>query len=303
MLVVAGETIVDMIEYEPNCFEAFTGGGPYNVAKASAKMGISTGYISPISTDSFGDKFEMEMSALDINTISSRSNQPSGLAIVKKDATGHPSYNFYRDSSADRDIDLEKLKVSFPQDATAFYIGGLALADGQDAEIWANFVSDITCPIFVDPNIRPTFIKEREIYLARLDQVYAKTHIVKLSDEDIAWISPDADPHAYMLEIMDRFDIKIGLLTAGSKGATAITAQGDCFVKAPKVEVVDTVGAGDCFSAASLSFLVTEGLIDEVPSLGRLEEMLNYATIAAAINCMRSGANAPTHAEIMAFTR
>ncbi len=303
MLVIAGETIVDMIEFKPNCFEAFTGGGPYNVAKASAKMGVSTGYISPISTDSFGDKFDTEMKALGIKAVSPRSKQPSGLAVVEKDATGHPSYSFYRESAADRDIDIETLKASFPNDASAFYIGGLGLADGHDAATWASLVSEISCPIFIDPNIRPTFIKDRESYLARLDQVYTKSYIVKLSDEDIAWIAPDSDPHTYMLDIMQKFGVKIGLLTAGSQGATAITSEGERFVKAPKVNVIDTVGAGDCFSAASLSFLIDAGVIGELPSLDQLEEMLEYATIAAAINCTRAGANAPTDAEIKAFKK
>ena len=303
MLVVAGETIVDMIEFKPNCFEAFTGGGPYNVAKASAKMGTSTGYFSPISTDSFGDQFETEMTKLDVLAISPRSQQPTGLAIVKKDENGHPSYSFYRDSSADRDIEIGALKQSFPNNAHAFYIGGLALADGDDATTWTQFLAGLECPIFVDPNIRPTFIKNRDSYLARLEQVYTHSHIVKLSDEAIDWIAPGVDAKEYLLQIMKQFGIKIGLLTAGPIGATAITAEGERFVKTPKVEVIDTVGAGDCFSAASLSFLMQSREIANTPSLDHLEDMLEYATIAAAINCTRAGANAPTDEEIKAFQR
>ncbi|QEG22664.1 carbohydrate kinase family protein [Mariniblastus fucicola] len=301
MLVVAGETIVDLIEVSDRKgqFQAFTGGGPYNVAKGAAKMEVKTGYLSPVSTDSFGDDFVAEMEELNVIALSPRSNAPSGLAIVKKDATGHPSYSFYRERTADRDIDLQRVKAAMPSAAKAFYIGGLAIAHGQDADIWAEFLNDVACPVFVDPNIRPTFIKDRESFLQRLAKIYDASRIVKLSDEDIEWIAPEVHPHDYLVEVMDKHDVALGLLTMGAKGAHAITKSGgDVFVAAPVVETVDTVGAGDCFSAASLASLLCKNSIDSIPTNEVLAEVLNYAVTAAAINCMRSGANAPTHAEI-----
>ena len=301
MLIVGGETIVDLIEIPDlrGQFRAFTGGGPYNVAKAAAMMEVETGYLSPVSTDSFGDEFFAEMQELNVAGLSPRSNAPTGLAIVRQDETGHPSYSFYRDHAADRDIKLSRLVESMPPDASAFYVGGLAIADGRDAEVWANFVSNIACPVFVDPNIRPTFIKNRDEFLRRLTRIYDASQIVKLSDEDIQWLAPNLDPRDYLVEIMDKHNIAVGLLTTGAKGALAITKDGDVFVAAPKVEIVDTVGAGDCFSAASLASLLRAGVVNSIPTAEFLTEMLNYAVTAAAINCMRAGANAPTHAEIV----
>lgn len=300
MLVIAGETIVDLIEIpgRRGQFASFTGGGPYNVAKAAAKMDVDTGYLSPVSTDSFGDDFAAEMRQLNIVALSPRSVAPSGLAIVRKDETGHPSYSFYRDSAADRDIDMARIVDAMPRDARAFYVGGLAIADGNDADVWADFVGNVACPVFVDPNIRPSFIKNRKEFLLRLAKVYDAAHIVKLSDEDIQWIAPKLTPREYLVEMMDKHNIAVGLLTTGSKGAEAITKDDDIVVAAPKVETVDTVGAGDCFSAAILASLLRADVVNSVPARDVLAGMLSYAVTAAAINCMRAGANAPTHAEI-----
>ncbi len=300
MLVIAGETIVDLIEFEPRRFEAFNGGGPYNVAKAAAKMQTETGYLSPISDDIFGDGFIEEMNALNLRALSSRSRQPSGLAIVKKDQNGHPTYSFVRDKAADRDISKDKLSEVMPKNARAFYIGGLALADGDDADIWCEFVSNISCPIFVDPNVRPSFIKDRDSYIERLHKIYDVTDYVKLSDEDIEWLAPNEDPRHYIERVMNTYNIKVGFLTEGSKGAHWLTPNGSGSVNIPKIEVVDTVGAGDCFSGATLSWILREDQIEN-PDDTTLQNALEYAVNAAAINCTRAGANAPTHEEILSF--
>ncbi len=304
MLVVAGETIVDMIARadQPMSFDAHLGGGPYNVAKAAAKMGQETGYISPLSKDSFGDAFVAEMERLGVQALAPRSEKSSGLAIVQTDESGHPSYVFHRELAADRDVTLDGVKGNFPKSANVFYVGGLALADGDDAEIWAEFVAHPDCPVFSDPNIRPSFISDRESYLARLEKVYAACDILKLSDEDIEWLSPDEAPDDYIKSVISKHDITIGFLTHGSKGAEVYFGGETAFIPAPKITVKDTVGAGDCFSAASIASIFRQGGV-EAQSLETLRETLRYAVAAAAINCERAGANAPTDAEIQEFLK
>lgn len=297
MLVVAGETIVDFIEQSPKQFTPFLGGGPYNVARAAAKLGAETGYFCPISNDDFGQDYEKEMKILGIKMLLPRSSAPSGLAIVKKNAEGVPSYSFYREHSADRDITKELIENNMP-DAECFYIGGLALTDGEDAEIWTDFMKNVTSQVFVDPNIRPSFIKNRDIYLERLTKIYSFTDILKLSDEDIEWIEPNKDPETYLREVMERYKIPFAFLTLGSKGAKLLTSTFDVFIHVPKIIVEDTVGAGDCFSAAILSQWIKAGVNTQLTEK-IAHDILSYAVMAAAINCERAGANPPTHQEIL----
>ncbi len=304
MLVIAGETIVDMIEGEAGQFSAFTGGGPYNVARAAARMGVPTGYLNPISRDSFGDMFDAEMRDLNITQLSPKSNGNTGLAIVQKDKNGGASYTFHREAAADRDINLPAIRVAIraamPKTG-AFYVGGLAIASGKEAQIWADFVGEITCPVFVDPNIRPSFITDRTGFLKRLAQIYDATDIVKLSDEDCAWLSPDESPESYLQSIMKTHKIGLGFLTRGAEGATAF-CHGKPACHAPPIPVIvrDTVGAGDCFSAGILATMLRyDGLADFAKN--GLQTALDYASKAAAITCTRDGASAPSHAEIIAF--
>lgn len=300
MFVVAGETIIDMIEESPNVFTAYTGGGPYNVAKGAARMGTETGYISPISTDSFGARYLTEMQDEGIAALSPRSDWQSGIAIVQKDAAGVPSYSFFRERAADRDIGFDKIRAVLPANARAFYIGGLALADGNDAQIWVDILAEIAVPVVVDPNVRPSFIRDREAYLTRLSAVYDAANIVKLSDEDIEWLDPNIDPRDYIQAMMSQHRISVGFLTLGAEGALVYSQEGHVFYRAPKIEVVDTVGAGDTFSAAVVSSLLRDNAII-APSIAQLESALGYGVNAAAINCLRAGANPPTHDEIIAF--
>lgn len=302
MITIAGETIVDLIESRGGQFSAFTGGGPYNVARAAAKMGSEVGYISPISTDAFGAMFAAEMESLGIVPLSKKSEKNSGLAIIKKDTAGVPSYIFYREDAADRDITLDGVRAAMPS-SKVFYVGGLALVSGADAEVWAEFVGELACPVFVDPNVRPSFIDNREQYLQRLARVYDAVSIVKLSDEDCAWLAPDSPPEIYLKKIMESHDIALGLLTRGAEGAEAFLKGNDkpvCTAPAIKITVRDTVGAGDCFSAGILSSIVGYENLETFIAEG-LQAALNYSVAAAALVCSRDGAAAPSHDEITDF--
>ncbi|MGY0399385.1 MAG: PfkB family carbohydrate kinase [Ostreibacterium sp.] len=298
MLVVAGENIIDLINIKDNAFQAFTGGAAFNVARVAAKLGASTGYLSPLSTDNFGQLFAAEIAQYGIIELYPRSSNPSGLAVVHY-VDEQPTYTFYRDQAADRIINSITLNTVMPV-ADIFYIGGLALTGEQEAPIWSSFIQQVNCPIFIDPNIRPSFIYHRKSYLNRLASVYQVAWCIKLSAEDIMWLSPKELPEDYLRRIMKTYDIKLGLITFGSAGALAIY-DNCCFsVPAPVVTVMDTVGAGDCFSATILATLLESGDLNHI-SDEALKRALEKAIIASAITCQHKGAYVPTGCEIAYF--
>jgi fructokinase len=144
----------------------------------------------------------------------------------------------------------------------------------------------------IDPNVRPSFVKDRAAYTARIDRMIAASDIVKLSDEDAEWLYGIVDPQAVLAK-----GPKVVLVTEGAKGATAYTARGSVSVASPKIVVADTVGAGDTFNAGFLAALDRAGLLSKsaVAALSdeALRDALSLGTRAASVTCSRAGANPP----------
>jgi fructokinase len=150
----------------------------------------------------------------------------------------------------------------------------------------------------IDPNIRPGFIQDEPAYRARLDRMLAVADIIKISDEDLAWISGDTDAAALRAQT----GAAVVLLTRGADGVTVVTAAGHFDVPAVKADVVDTVGAGDTFSAGFLANLDTQGLLTKsaIAQADRaaLARAAAFGARAAAITVSRAGANPPWASEL-----
>ena len=150
--------------------------------------------------------------------------------------------------------------------------------------------------ISLDPNIRPTLIRNRDGYLARIDRLVAMADIVRLSGEDLAWLEPGTRFEDLAARWLRR-GAKVVILTRGAEGATAVSASAAVSVPGEKVKVVDTVGAGDTFTAAMLARLEKTGLLTKsgIARLSRdhLADVLGFAVKAASITVSRAGADPP----------
>jgi fructokinase len=157
------------------------------------------------------------------------------------------------------------------------------------------------CVVMLDPNIRPGFITDEPAYRARLERLFGRADIVKLSDEDLHWLEGDGAPADLARRILSRGP-KLVCITEGAKGATAYHAGGQLSVPARPARVVDTVGAGDTFNAGLLAGLHRAGHLTRAaltpPDEAALETALKLAVAAAAVTVSRAGANPPTAAEL-----
>jgi len=321
MILVGGENLIDFIQAKDPVnglpvYRANPGGSPFNAAKALGRQvrgseAARVGYLTPISSDVLGGLLAQQLEDAEVALLAPRRSEPTSLAIVSlKD--GVPAYQFYRESTAERMVTLEGLEAAAPSSTTAMLLGSLALANGRDADVWADFYCAqkaagrfTTC----DPNIRAAFIHDRQEFMARLDRVLAHSDLVKLSDEDLQWLSPDEpDLRKASAEMLRRSGARLLITTMGGEGAFALRQRDggeleEVSVKAaPVAQLRDTVGAGDTFCATLLATLAAAGRLSpsalEAMAREDVEALLRRAAQAAAINCGREGCDPPTAAEV-----
>ncbi len=305
MILVGGENLIDFIEAADGTFTATPGGGPFNIAKTLARQGQNVGYLTPVSTDAMGNRLASALITDGVALLAPRSPAPSSLALVSL-TNGQPSYQFYRQKTAERRVSSPMLNRIIPKHAKAFQLGSLALTSGKDADTWAQMYRALhQRGVFtsLDPNIRPDFIKKRRKYMARLSWVLAKTDLLKLSDEDLAWIDPKRALEDAAGHLQEKHKIPLLVLTMGATGAKVFTSQGNFSVPASKAEpFVDAIGAGDTFMGTLLAQLSEAGLLTraalQTADARRLRPCLETAARAAALSCQTPGGNPPTSAEL-----
>lgn len=312
MILVGGEALIDFIQVADGSdlprYQANPGGSPYNVAIALGKQGCDVGFATPMSNDTLGQLLSDTIKAAGVKVLTDEVKDPTSLAVVSI-IDGQPAYQFYREGTADRQINVEGLKALTPDTVKAFQVGSLGLTSGDDAEAWADYFvwlkEDKGALVSIDPNIRAPFIKDRAAYLARLDRMLATADVVKLSDEDLEWISPDLSLGDAAKALKAKSAAKLFVLTKGAEGAVALF-KGEEFDVAPQPpeQMGDTVGAGDTFMATMLGELDRRGALKadliETLSVDDMKAALNRCAKAAGINVSRHGCNPPTLAELNA---
>ena len=299
MILCCGEALIDMLPRETgageNAFAPYAGGAVFNTAIALGRLGASSGYLGGLSEDLFGTMLAEALTASHVDhSLCPRSARPTTLAFVTL-VDGHAQYAFYDENTAGRMLSADDLPA-LDDSTTALFFGGISLVSEPQADSYAllcDRAGDL--PVMIDPNIRPGFISDETRYRARLDRMLTRADIVKLSDEDMAWLG--TDPEA----LLDR-GTSVVLITRGAEGVDIATRAGMRKVAARKVEVVDTVGAGDTFNAGFLAGLYRMGLLTRSrlasASPDDLAEAADLGVRAAAVTVSRAGANPPWEHEL-----
>jgi fructokinase len=310
MILCCGEALIDMLPRQTGAGEAafapYVGGAVFNTAIALGRLGVPTEFFSGISSDFFG---QMLRDSLAQNHVGTRyahiSPQPTTLAFVRL-VDGQASYIFYDENSAGRSLTTDHLPV-LDDNVTTVQFGAISLIPEPCGATYEALMAreHEKRVIVLDPNIRPGFIPDKETHLARMRRMIAMTDIVKISDEDMRWFGEAGT----MDEIAKRWIVpadqqgpKLILVTHGADGVTGYTQDQTVHVDAQRVEVVDTVGAGDTFTAGVLASLQEAGLLTKaaLPSLTQeqISAALTLGAKAAAVTVSRAGANPPWRSEL-----
>lgn len=316
MIVCAGESLIDFVPGDgPGPLPSYRpvpGGCPFNVAISAARLGAEVRFLGGVSTDFFGEAI---ISRLRDNGVSDqmvhRISNPTTLAFVARAADGSAEYAFYTRDAADRQLPRPIAPEGLPTGAI-LQIGSISLIPDQSGNALvelAERLGDVHLVAF-DPNIRANLVAVEGVessYRDRVDRALRAATVVKISDEDLAWVRPGLAMDAAARDLLSP-RTRLVVVTAGSRGSTAYRAESArthaapfLHVDAPPTDVVDTIGAGDSFLGALLFRLEQVGRpsAESIDALTEAEisDALQFCARVASITCSRAGADPPTLAQ------
>ncbi|MFJ5041411.1 carbohydrate kinase family protein [Streptomyces parvulus] len=300
MIVVAGEALIDLVPQGRGALAALRpalGGGPYNTAVALGRLGTPAAFCSRVSRDAFGEALldRLRETGVDVAPVQ-RGTEPTTLAVATVDAAGSAAYSFYVDGTADR---LFTLPAALPAGTRAVSFGTCSLVLEPGASAYEGLLRETASRgVFtaLDPNIRAGLIPDADAYRARFGSWLPSVSLLKLSEEDAAWLG--GTPREWLAA-----GPAAVVVTRGGDGLTVFTRDGGEYaVPGERVEVVDTIGAGDTVNAALLHGLAARdalgpGGLDDLGSDG-WTALLRFAARAAAVTCSRAGAEPPYAHEV-----
>lgn len=300
MILCCGEALIDFLPRKVDGGDGFlwvNGGSVYNTAIALGRLGSESGLFAGLSTDFFGDSLREGLKASKVSPKYLRlKDLHTTLALVQLN-DGHARYSFIDDNSAGRMLvkkDIPKLSTTMK----ALHFGSISLIPEPCGTTYETLLKSAskTKVISLDPNIRPTVIKNKPKHMKRLARLIALADVLKISDEDVKWMTGSSDlPKAGKAWL--KKGAKIVAITKGGEGCYVFTKRFSFELDAPKVKVADTVGAGDTFTAGFLHSLEVQGLLTKKALAAITEEDLrkaaDYAMRAAAVTVSRPGADPP----------
>ena len=307
MFIVCGEALFDVFATGDTPtgigFDGRIGGSPFNVALGLARLGQPVGFCGGIGSGFAGERLMQALADEGIRADAvARIDAPTTLSLIGLDARGVPSYAFYGHGAADRLLQPEHL-VAIPAEARAFHFGSYAMVvhpvgATQRALVEREYRRSV---ISYDPNIRTNVEPDLDRWRATLQWMLPRTHLLKVSDEDLALLYPGRSFDDFAQGALAT-GTPLVVVTRGAEGAIGYTLGARVSQAPVPAAVVDTVGAGDTFQAALLTWLAETGRLTP-EAIARIDpaalaQALGFAARAAALTCGRRGADLPRRAEL-----
>lgn len=295
MITVVGEALVDLVITPTGSVEATLGGAPFNTAGACGRLGALVRFVGAVSTDRFGSLLidRLVADGVDVSGVV-RVDAPTTLAAAEIDERGAATYRFYIDGTSAPALDAVPSTSS-----EVLFSGGLGLVLEPMATTVEQAISTgVHDLVVIDVNCRPLVIADRDDYVSRVDRVLAHADIVKVSDEDLAYLRPESSVSAATAAVLALGPAAV-LVTRGGDGVDVVTAAGSVTVPIDPVDVVDTIGAGDSFGAGFLAWWVGNGFGRAgAADVDLLVRAVRAANCVAAVTVGRRGADPPWRHEL-----
>ena len=296
MIVVVGEALIDLLVHPDGSLAAVPGGGPFNAARTIARLGGDVAFLGALSTDRFGRilRDALESDGVDLS-MTTTTDAPTTLAVAELDGHGSASYRFHTAGTSAAELPAETVAAALATRPAAVHLGSLGLVIEPVASILGAGIAGVDegTLVMLDPNCRPLAIADRPAYIARIDAVVARSDIVKVSEDDLAYLRPGiaaVDAARGLLE----HGPTVVVLTDGAHPVRVQTTGGSFEVPVPPIQVVDTVGAGDAFGGAFLARWIERGWSRaDLADTDRLRDAVASAIEIAAATCGQAGADPP----------
>ncbi|MEH0548934.1 carbohydrate kinase [Streptomyces sp. B21-105] len=301
-ITVLGECVADAFAEPVNAsnelaLRVLPGGGPANTAVALARLGTPARFLARLSGDVFGRLFRahLEASGVDLSYAVAAA-EPSTLAVAELDATGQAAYSFHAQNTADWQWTPGELAAVDLSEAACVHTGSLALVREPGGAVVEEFLASAAprATISIDPNVRPLLVRP-EVYRARLAHWCSLADVLRLSEDDLELLLPGVGPEQ-ACDTWHEAGARLVVITLGADGALASLDGERVRVPAVTTGVVDTVGAGDSFTAGLLHHLGSRGLLGgRLTGLG-LDDVANacrFGARVAALTCSVAGPNPP----------
>jgi fructokinase len=307
VLTVIGEALVDLVPEGPaGRYRESPGGSPFNVAVGLARLGNRTSLMARFADDHFGRLLRGAAAREGIDlSAAPHAAERATVATASVDGAGQVRYEFDMDGTADWQWSAAELRAVNPA-AQILHFGSIAAWTPPGADRIAGLAGELGATgnvlISYDPNVRPSVIGPREQAVEVVEGNVRLAHLVKASREDLAWLHPELQADQVAAH-WTRLGPALVVVTDGGDGASAYRRAGPPLRRpGRRVDVVDTIGAGDAFTAGLLTGLVRRrvhriGRIGTI-SEGTLADILDEAILVSAITCERAGADPPRLAEL-----
>ncbi|MYS79264.1 carbohydrate kinase family protein [Embleya scabrispora] len=306
MITVVGETIVDLVRPDGGTPVARPGGSPANVAVGLGRLGTPVRLVTAFGRDPYGALLAAHLAASSVTVVpGSVHDGPTSVARARVDESGVALYDF--DITWDPDGTLPMA------DCTCLHTGSIAATLEPGASVVRSLVERARewkrgwgrTTVSYDPNCRPSLMGDPESARTRIESLVALTDIVKVSHEDLEWLHPTRDFADVAADWLDRGPAMV-VVTLGAKGSYGLCRAGAVSVPAIPVTRVDTVGAGDAYTAGMLDALHRRGILGAEDPAARLRpdlpaQVLAEASLTSALTCARPGADPPTATDVAAY--
>ena len=300
-LFVLGEALIDLVQQADGLFLPLSGCSPYNLCYAAALQGVKAGYLNPFSTDPFGQTLRAQLEKAGAHPLSTVTLRPTSLSLVTL-VNGQPHYGFYREGIADLDYrEDDIINLLNCHSPGVFHTGSLMAMPPQHERLLPILAAAKKRGwiISVDVNVRSHMAADIDAYLRAIQSIALYADWLKASDEDLRFLgfgTIDAANVAACAGVFRRQACSRIALTFGEKGAYLQVSDFGLFAPAPKIDVIDTIGAGDVFWATCLAEWICHS--DTTQEMQEVERVLQRALQAAALNCTRAGCSPPQRYEL-----
>ena len=306
MYLVCGEALFDFFSEDDASglaskvnFKAIAGGSPFNVAVGLRRLGVDSALFGGLSTDYLGRRLQQVLKDEGVRPdYLVEFAAPTTLAMVAVGTNGSPHYSFRGEGCADRQLSAAHLPI-LGTEVRGLHVGSFSLVVQPIGDALLQLVQRESGQrlITLDPNVRLNPEPNIELWRERIATLVPLVDLIKVSDEDLSLLYPEQDPQ-HVIERWLEHRCQIVFLTRGGDGASVFSRQhGHWSVPAASVKIADTVGAGDTFQAALITWLTEHGLdsVEGVQQLAReqIDAMLRFAVQAAALTCSKTGPDLP----------